>query len=365
MRLSLTLSLYIGRQFLIGVGIALFTLCLLIFLFDFVELSRRSASKPEITIGVVLQLSLLHLPYMIHRVVPYAVLVGVMLVLAKFGRTSELVVTRATGTSVWQFLFPGIALSLGAGVALVTVFNPVAAALLWRYEQLEARYLEGRVSNLAVSTSGLWLRQADDYGESVIHAQRITEPELTLHDVVIFRYQGQSKFVQRFDASTAVLNDGNWLLRDVISTGPNRSAERRDQYRIPTDLTISQIQDNFSSPETLSFWEIPKFISLLERAGFSALKHRVHLHSVLAFPLLLSGMVLIGAAFTLRLSSRSGGAGRLISFGMAAGLLLYTFSDVVLALGISAHVPAVLAGWAPALMTLLLGGGLLLHIEDS
>ena len=173
------------------------------------------------------------------------------------------------------------------------VFNPLAAALLWRYEQLEARYLEGRVSNLAVSTSGLWLRQADDYGESVIHAQRITEPELTLHDVVIFRYQGRTEFVQRFDASTAVLKDGHWLLRDVISTGPHRTAERKDQYRVPTDLTISQIQENFASPETLSFWEIPKFISLLERAGFSALKHRVHLHSVLAIPVLLAGMVLI------------------------------------------------------------------------
>ena len=365
MRLSSTLSSYIGRQLLIGVGIALFALCVLIFLFDVVELIRRSASKPDVTIGIVLQLALLHMPYMIQRVIPYAVLIGVMLVLAKFGRTSELVVTRASGTSVWQFLFPGIALSLGIGIVLVTVFNPVAAALLWRYEQLEAQYIEGRESNLAVSSSGLWLRQADGYGESVIHAQRITEPELTLHDVVIFRYQGKTEFVQRFDASTAVLNDGHWLLQDVISTGPNRTAERRDEYRVPTDLTISQIQENFASPETLSFWELPKFISLLERAGFSALKHRVHLYSVVAVPILLSGMVLIGAAFTLRLSARSGGAGRLIAFGIAAGLLLYTFSDVVLALGISGHIPAIFAGWAPSLMAISLGGALLLHIEDS
>ena len=174
MRLSSTLSMYIGRQLITGVAIALFALCVLIFLFDVVELSRRSASKPEVSMGIVLQLALLHLPYMVQRVVPYAVLIGVMLVLARFGRTSEIVVTRASGISVWQFLFPGIGLSLIVVIVLVTIFNPLAAALLWRYEQLEARYLEGRVSNLAVSTSGLWLRQADDYGESVIHAQRIT-----------------------------------------------------------------------------------------------------------------------------------------------------------------------------------------------
>ena len=124
--------MYIGRQLITGIAIALFALCVLIFLFDVVELSRRSASKPEVSMGIVLQLALLHLPYMVQRVVPYAVLVGVMLVLARFGRTSELVVTRASGTSVWQFLFPGIGLSLIGGIVLVTVFNPLAAALLWR-----------------------------------------------------------------------------------------------------------------------------------------------------------------------------------------------------------------------------------------
>ena len=365
MRLSTTLSIYIGRQFLIGVGTALFALAVLIFMLDLVELSRRAASKPDATIAVALQLALLHLPYMVQRVIPYAFLIGVMLVLARLTRTSELVVTRASGISVWQFLLPGIVLSLVIGAFVVTVFNPLAASLLWRYEQLEARYIEGRASILAVSSSGLWLRQADDYGESVIHAQRITEPELTLHEVVIFRYEGKDKFVQRLDAETAELRDGHWLLRSVLSSGPDQIAWRREQHQFATELTISQIQDNFASPETLSFWEIPKFVALLERAGFSALKHRVYWHTIFAGPALLSGMVLIGAAFTLRLSARNGGAGWLIALGIVAGLLLYIFSDVALALGIAANIPAPLAGWAPGVMALLLGGAMLLHIEDS
>ncbi len=365
MRLSTTLSIYIGREFLIGIGVALFALGALIFMFDFVELSRRAASKPTATMAVVLQLALLHLPYMIQRVIPYAFLIGVMLVLARLTRTSELVVTRASGTSVWQILFPGIVLSVIVGAFVATVFNPLAASLLWRYEQLEARYIEGRVSSLAVSSSGLWLRQADDYGESVIHAQRITEPELTLHEVVIFRYQGKDEFVQRLDAATAQLKTGYWLLRDVLSTGPDHMAQRHEQHRFATELTISQIQENFASPETLSFWEIPNFVALLERAGFSSLKHRVYWHSVFAGPALLSGMVLIGAAFSLRLSARNSGAGWLIALGIVAGLLVYVFSDVVLALGIAANIPAPLAGWAPGVMAVLLGGAMLLHIEDS
>jgi lipopolysaccharide export system permease protein len=41
------------------------------------------------------------------------------------------------------------------------------------------------------------------------------------------------------------------------------------------------------------------------------------------------------------------------------------FSDVALALGLAANIPAVLAGWAPGAVSSLLGIAMLLHLEDS
>jgi lipopolysaccharide export system permease protein len=306
----------------------------------------------------------LHLPYLAQRVVPYSVLMGVMLALAKLTRTHELMVARAAGVSTWQILLPGLALALATGAVMVTALDPLASAMLARYQQLDAKYLRDSVSNLVVSSSGLWLRQADDFGEAVIHARHITQPELTLHEVIIFRYQGKDRFVERIDAATARLEDGYWQLGDALITSPDRLAERRRSHRFETELTISQIQDSFASPETLSFWQIPAFIALLERAGFSALKHRLHWHSVLAGPLLLVGMVLVGATFSLRMTRR-GGTGLMIAVGLMVGFVLYVFSDVVMAMGLSASVPPLLAAWAPAAVTVLVGCGLLLYVKDS
>jgi lipopolysaccharide export system permease protein len=363
-RLSATLSAYLARQFLVGVGIAFLALVLLIFLADLVELSRRAASEDEATFAVVAQMVPLHLPYLAQRVVPYSVLMGVMLALAKLTRTHELMVARAAGVSTWQILLPGLALALATGAVMVTALDPLASAMLARYQQLDAKYLRDSVSNLVVSSSGLWLRQADDFGEAVIHARHITQPELTLHEVIIFRYQGKDRFVERIDAATARLEDGYWQLGDALITSPDRLAERRRSHRFETELTISQIQDSFASPETLSFWQIPAFIALLERAGFSALKHRLHWHSVLAGPLLLVGMVLVGATFSLRMTRR-GGTGLMIAVGLMVGFVLYVFSDVVMAMGLSASVPPLLAAWAPAAVTVLVGCGLLLYVKDS
>jgi len=292
--------------------------------------------------------------------VPYAVLIGTMLTLSRLTRTNELAVARAAGVATWQLLLPGLALAAALGLFVMAAFNPLASAMLSRYEQLDARHLRGQVSKLALSSSGLWLRQADELGEAVIHAQRISQPGLVLHEVIIFRFDESDRFVERIDAEAASLEAGYWQLTDALITGPERPSDRRGGYRFATQLTDSQIQNSFAAPETLSFWRIPGFIALLERAGFSALKHRLHWHSVLSLPLLLAGMVLIGATFSLR-PPRRGATGLMVGIGILVGFAMYVFADVVTALGLSASIPVLLAAWAPASVGLLAGIAMLLH----
>ena len=360
MRVSATLSTYLARQFLVGMAIAFVALASLIFLVDLVELGRRASGAATAGVWLVAEMASLHLPYLAQRVVPYAVLIGTMLTLTRLTRTNELAVARAAGVATWQILLPGLGLAVALGVFMMAVFNPLASAMLSRYELLDARNLRGQESKLALSSSGLWLRQADDFGEAVIHAQRISQPGLVLHDVIIFRFQGTDRFVERIDAATARLEHGYWLLSEALITGPGRPSERRADYEFETQLTDSQIQESFGSPETLSFWRIPGFIALLERAGFSALKHRLHWHSVLSLPVLLAGMVLVGATFSSRLPRR-GASGLMVGVGVLVGFALYVFSDVVTALGLSASIPVLLAAWAPAAVALLAGAAMLLH----
>ena len=114
----------------------------------------------------------------------------------------------------------------------------------------------------------------------------------------------------------------------------------------------------------MSFWDLPSFIETLEKAGFSAVRHRLHWHNLLAAPLLMCAMVLIGAAFTLR-HSRRGATTYVIAGGVFTGFALYFFSDVDLALGLSDFIPVTLAAWSPSGVAMLLGLTTLLHLEDG
>ena len=364
MRLSATLLAYLGRQFLVGIGVALCVLLFLVLLFDIVELMRRASGREAATFNLLVAMALLKLPFLAQKVLPFATLFGGLFVFLRLTRNQELIVARAAGVSVWQFLMPALFIAVLGGTFVVTAINPLTSATMSRYEQLEARYLRGRPNLLSVSPSGLWLRQADANGQSVIHAASVSQKGTDLENVTIFLYQEGDRFERRIDARRARLADGFWLLADAMITGLEGAPQFRTRYRVATPLTEARIQDSFASPETMSFWALPEFIKMMEAAGFTAVKHRLHWHSVMVLPLLLSAMILIAAAFSLRHMRRSG-TGLLIVGCVLAGFLLYFLSDLVLALGLSGAIPVVLAAWAPAGVSTLLGLAALFHLEDG
>jgi len=364
MRLSWTLSRYFGLQLLGGIGAVLALFAALIFLGGMVELMRRSASNADVNFSTLIIMGTLQLPALVERALPFAVLFGALWSYIRLGRNHELVVIRASGVSVWQFLIPGIALALLTGIFTVGAYNPVSASFTAHYEQLEAKYLRGGASLLAVSPSGLWLRQADPRGQSVIHALRASNQGMDLEDVIIFLYEGSDKFVGRIDAAQAKLHEGYWEILQATRTGPNQTPQFLASDRLATSLTPERIQDSFASPETLSFWDLPGFIDVLEEAGFSAVRHRLHWHSLMAMPLLLCAMILIAATFALRASTRTGIAMTVLGT-LVTGFVLYFLTDLALALGRNGSLPVLLSAWTPAGVSILLGVSLLLHLEDG
>ena len=309
MRLSPLLSVYIGRHFLRLFLVALGTMMGLVLLFDIIELLRRSASHGDASFETIVELALLKLPNMVELILPFAVMVGAMASLWNLTKSRELVIARSSGVSVWQFLTPLLAVALALGVINVTSFNPLAAALYQRYEQLEDQIaLRGADNPLLVGESGLWLRETHQDGQIVVHAGAVRQERyvLKMRDVSVFFTDEMGHFVYRVDGAIGELRDGAIHLSGARVMRPGQPVQRQDAYSILTELTLARIQDNFASPETISFWDLPGFIRFFESAGFSASRQRLYFQSLLSSPFLLCAMVLAASAFSLSPNVRSG-----------------------------------------------------------
>ena len=365
-RLSPTLSFYLGRQVALGIGVVIFGLAALAFVIDAVELLREAGDREGIGLGLILLMAGLRLPRLVQQLLPFSILFGAMLSFLRLTRSQELVAARALGISAWQFLLPALAFALGLGLFVVGVLNPIAATMTERFERLDQRYMSDTLSLVSVSSGGLWLRQPRGDEELIIHARQVARDNAAeLRQVTVLIYADEVRFAGRVDAPVAHLEAGRWRLSDPLVSWPDGRTERRgDDYLIPTDLTSQRMLDSFGPPETISFWDLPDFIGLLEAVGLPTVAHRLHLHALLATPLLFCAMLLIGTTFSLRLVRR-GGTGLLVGAGLATAFAFFMFSDVVQAIGLSGQIPAALAAWTPAGVAILLGLATLLQLEDG
>lgn len=374
MRLPLTLSHYMIRQFLVAFLVAILVILMVVGLIEMVELIRRVSHKEyEVPFRIVLEMTLLKIPFTAEQILPFGVLIGAMVALSRLSKSSELIVARAAGISAWQFLAPVVLCAMAIGLVFVCVFNPISSAMISRYETLEGKYITGSPSILSISPSGLWLRQVQKPDarfngkpiyEYILHARRIDQQDMAMSRVIIFLFGENHAFIGRLDARRATLNPGYWTVEQPMMSAPGSMPVHTDSYRLLTDLSINQIKESFSSPKTLSFWELPGFIHTLEKAGFSALRHRLHWHTLLATPFMLSAMVLIGAIFALR-HHRRGRVGLMITFGVLSGFLVYFISNLVYALGFSGGLPVVLAAWTPSIVAIMVATTAILHREDG
>jgi lipopolysaccharide export system permease protein len=153
-------------------------------------------------------------------------------------------------------------------------------------------------------------------------------------------------------------------LQNARAIRPEQMPEPPATIDLPTDLTVARVQESFASPDTLSFWTLPDFIALLDRSGFSSIRHRLHFQSLLAQPLLCATMALVAAGFSMR-PARRGGVAQMIASGVATGFALFVVSKIAEEFGQTGALPVALAAWAPAVSGMMVAIALLLHTEDG
>jgi lipopolysaccharide export system permease protein len=297
-------------------------------------------------------------------------LLGGIIAFWRLTRSSELVVARAAGVSAWQFLSLPVVAAILLGVFASAALSPLSSVMFARAEALDNIYLRHSGGPLSIAGGQLWLRQADrgldPQGVAIIHARQVAlqGKVVAAHEVSVFRLDGSDRLLSRVEADQATLRSRAWQFTGARTITPDHLPVPVGNLTLATDLTAHRVQESFQSPETLSLWALPGFIRLLESAGFSSVRHRLHFQALLALPLLCGTMALVAAGFSMR-QTRRGGVARMIGSGVAAGFVLFTVSKVAEEFGQSGALPAVLAAWAPAAAGLLLAVSLLLHLEDG
>lgn len=366
----MTLDIYIIRRFLSSFFRVFGVFFGILLLIDLIEQIRRF-SDADISLTQALVLAVLNVPESLYQILPLLMILAGMTLFLGLAKSSELVVVRAAGRSGLRFLVAPVFAAFAVGAFGVAVLNPLVAATSKEF-QARANALNAGpgTSILSVSAEGLWMRQGDNEGQTVIRAGSVAPEGTSLGNVTFHLFGPDGGVKGRIEADTARLEPGQWVLDGAkswnLSEGnPEANAQIAEgPLALPTDLTPQRLMEGLGSPKSIAFWDLPSQANALEKAGFSARAYRLTYQMELALPLLLAAMVLMAAGFTMR-HARFGKTGQMVLYALLAGFLIYFLRSFAQVLGENGQIPLIVAAWSPPVAATLLSLSLLLHLEDG
>ena len=384
------LHLYLARrwvrQFLIVGGAFL----AILFLIDLVEQIRRFGGA-GIGLRGTAGVAALNVAGSFYGILPLIALLAGLSLFLSMSRSSEMAAVRASGRSGLRALSAPVIAATLVGAACVAILNPIVAGTSKRYDAAVARIDRQGQQTVSLGEGAVWLRQGllagqvpgtpqagaaaaqtdagSEGGQIVIRATRASPDATTLYDPTFIVFTPNAGPTMRFEAQSAQLEPGAWLLRGVkewplAADNPEVAARDLPMLRLPTELTAARIRDGFGAPDAIPVWQLPGFIRGLESAGFSAMRHRVWLQMELARPFLMGAMVLIAAAFAMR-PTRGRRIAAMVLGGFGAGLALFFLRNLAQVLGETGQVPPVMAAFAPVAVAVMLALALLLKLEEG
>lgn len=365
-----TLNFYLAHQYTTHIVSLMVILLAVMAMFDAIELMRRLSEAGALDPRLMGYLTFLKVPRNILTIAPFIVLFASMFTFSVLNRRQELTVMRTAGASLWQLMLPFFVVAFLFGTVLTTIINPLSAVTERVYAQYEQKFLKKETHMIALLGQGLWLRQTtmDDQGKEkgylLLHAGKVQLPEWHLDQVTVLSFTSDHQFINRLDAANATLQPKHWLLPIATLTTSNRPPETLTNYLLGTTLTRSDLEESFSAPETISFWQLPSFIRQLKISGFPVGQLQVHFGALVMLPFLCAALIMVAMLVSIR-PARVGGQVRLIIFGICAGFAIFFANNFLQALGASGQIPIWLAATGPAILTAAAGIMAILSLEDQ
>ncbi len=136
-----------------------------------------------------------------------------------------------------------------------------------------------------------------------------------------------NNFIRRIDTTSAFLenelielHNGRMLLQDTAQT-------IEAPHVIPTHLTTAHFAANPLAPEYISFWQLPKMMRTIQKAGMSISRYEMCYYKQLFKPLMMVATILMAACF-IKINDGRKSVMKLLVIGVISGFMMYLFSEV-------------------------------------
>ena len=305
----------------------------LFFFFDFVEevqsLGRYAATGYKL--AHALTFVVLMIPSHTYELLPIAVLIGTIFVMARFAQSSEYTILRTSGLGPWRALRTLLILGLGFVVLTFAVGDYLSPTADRVGQLLKARYQ----GNITVGQTGAWLKEKQRYSQYAVNISAL-DSDGSMRGIRLFEFDSKGFLMSMLQAEAANFGDDDaWTLNQVIRTEfPARDATdasidrtRIANFRWTNQISAEMVSAALLKPERMSTIDLFLYVRHLNANGQSAQRYEIEFWKKVFYPLSCLVMVVLALPFAY-LHFRSGGITAYVFGGVMAGISFFLLNNV-------------------------------------
>jgi lipopolysaccharide export system permease protein len=332
-----TIRRLIYGEILAAVGFVLLAFLALFFFFDFLDelpaVGKSSVLDPSrvYSLGHALLHVVLLMPSHVYELMPIAVLIGAVFVLARLAQGSEYTILRTSGLGPWRALRTLLGLGL-IFVGFTFVMGDYVAPAADKTAQLLKAGFRG---NINLGQSGAWLKERQDDRNFSVNVGALS-PSGGLERIRIYEFNLQGFLVSQMQAASGQIEtDSSWTLQQVerrefdtaglVSARVTRSTLER--FRWPNGLNAEMVSVALLKPERMRATDLFAYIRHLQANGQTAQNFEIEFWRKVFYPLSCLVMVVLALPFAY-LHFRSGGVTGYVFGGVMIGISFFLLNNV-------------------------------------
>jgi LPS export ABC transporter permease LptG/LPS export ABC transporter permease LptF len=342
------LARFYGRVF----ALAFVGMLGIFYIATFIDLSDK-LFKGQTTGAAILRFFWYSTPQYVYFVLPIAALLAALVTVGLLTKSSELVVMKACGVSLYRATLPIMVFAAALSLVLFTLAETVLAHAN-RQAQAIRHVIRGGSPRTFDVLNRQWVAGRDG---SLYHYAFFDPRREELSGLSIYRFPARGwRLAARSFTSHAVFRDGRWQgdtgwertfdRRGAVTS--YRTAERTEPRLEPAEYFRTEQPD----AERMSYRQLRHYIGELRTSGFNTVPYAVSLQRKLSFPFVTIIMTLIAVPFAVTTGRHGALYG--IGAGIVLAILYWLVISVFAAIGTAGLVPPAVAAWAP---NLLFGAG--------
>jgi len=360
-----TIRRLIYAEIVRAIGFVALAFLLMFFFFDLVDQlgSLGDNAARGYTVSYALMYVALQVPSHLYELLPIAVLIGAIYVMARLAESSEYTILRTSGLGPLRAL--GTLLLLGLGFVIVTfVAGDYAAPAANRAAQaLQTRFM----GDITTGRTGAWMKDRQGARSYSVNVAALSADGV-MSQVRIFEFD---------DASGRPLSDiraaqgrfdpggGSWQLHDVkrrvfepaaAAQQPAVTIEKLDQWRWSTSISPDMVAAALLSPDRMQTIGLFQYIRHLRNNGQSAQRYEIEFWRKVFYPMSCLVMVVLALPFAY-LHFRSGNITGYVFLGVLVGISFFLLNNVFGFMGNLRNWEPWLAAAAPGIIYSLLSLG--------